>query len=340
MNMESTTRQDRDGDRAAQEAERWFARLRAGTGVAERAAFERWREHPAHARAYAEVERLWSELGKLSAEEELRRWSAQALAADARKRPRPARRSGWRAGIALAATMLVAIGVGIGLGSTRGPRSGPEPAGEWFESEGGQLRSVVLADGSKLTLNAGSAVEVRLGARERHLRLSRGEALFEVAHDARRPFVVEAGARAVRALGTRFQVRRESEAVTVTLLQGSVAVEHEGDEALRLAPGDQLVYDERSIRNRRHVDPDIASSWTRGRLIFRSTPLAEALAEMNRYANPPLRLGDARLASTPISGTLRVGDSASMALALSALLPLQAQPQGDGTILLTPKVGG
>ena len=74
--------------------------------------------------------------------------------------------------------------------------------------------------------------------------------------------------------------------------------------------------------------------------IFRSTPLAEALAEMNRYANPPLRLGDARLASTPISGTLRVGDSASMALALSALLPLQAQPQGDGTILLTPKVGG
>jgi transmembrane sensor len=314
------------------QAERWFARLRApDCEPGQRQQFQRWQQQPEHADAYARTEALWDELGALAGNAELQRQAQQLLRAteplQRSQRPR------WREW-ALAASLLVSVAVGAALWWSPAPL--PAVPQEIHATVPGQTRSIALADGSQLTLNTDTEVAVSLEPQLRRLELRRGEALFEVAHDARRPFVVTIGNDEVRALGTRFQVRRDPAAVTVTLLQGRVAVARASDgEQATLTPGEQLQYAAQGAMQRRMIDPEIAASWTRGRLIFRATPLAEALAEVNRYATPAIVIRDPQLAQTPISGSVKVGDGRSMALALSRLLELQVQAQQDGSLLLS-----
>lgn len=311
--------------RVLAEAEDWFARLRTSNcPPGERARFERWRAEPAHAAAYARTERLWRGIGGLSEHAELRRMAAEALAATD---PRRARRR--RVPLALAASLaacLVLLGGWLWLRPSAPVVHATAP---------GQRDTVVLEDGSRLLLNGDSAVAVRYGRRGRDLVLERGEALFEVAHDAGRPFRVQAGDGEVTALGTRFQVRRQPARVTVTLLEGRVAVARPDTRArLTLAPGEQAVLADGAPIATRRVDAEAASSWTRGRLLFRAAPLAEVVEEVNRYAARPLRLADPTLGATPVSGTFPIGDSPSVALALQALLPVRADLSGpDGIVL-------
>lgn len=314
------------GPKALAEAERWFARLKTSScPAAERAAFERWRTDPEHAAAYAQTERLWEGIGGLAGNPELEALSAQALRATDPRRQR--QRSGWHMPLGLAASMAVcALVVAFTLGVFDGV---PPPV---VHATGpGQRDTVRLEDGSQLMLNADTAVAVRMGSDSRTLTLERGEAVFGVAHDPRRPFRVEAGDGTVTALGTRFQVRHDPAQVTVTLLEGSVALERPGSgERRQLAPGDQATYgDAGTPIALRMVDTEVVSSWTRGRLLFRATPLVEVVAEVNRYAGTPLQLEDPTLGTLPVSGTFPMGDSESVALALQALLPVRVE-RGDG----------
>lgn len=309
------------GPKVLAEADRWFARLRTGNVTAgERTAFERWRSDPEHAAAFAQTERLWDGIGALAGDPELEALSAQALRATDPRRQR--QRTGWRMPLALAASLIacaLVLVAGLGVFERAPPpvvyATGPE-----------QRDTVRLEDGSLLVLNADTVVAVRMGRDRRSLVLERGEAVFGVAHDPRRPFSVEAGNGTVTALGTRFQIRHEQANVTVTLLEGSVALERvQGGERRKMVPGDQATYgDDASMPVAlRLVDTDVTSSWTRGRLLFRATPLSEVVAEVNRYAGTPLRLEDPALGSLAVSGTFPMGDSASVALALQALLPVR-----------------
>ena len=317
--------------RTLAEAEDWFARrLTHVVNVSEREAFERWHADPQHAAAYAQTERLWQGIGGLAGQAELEALSAEALrATDPRRRaPRPrwALPLAWAAGVAMCAVLLT-----LWLGVLR-----PSVPPVVYVTGPDQRETVTLADGSQLRLNGDTAVAVRLQRRARVLTLERGEAVFEVAHDANRPFRVQAGDGEVTALGTRFQVRQQAAQVTVTLLEGSVQLARPGAGApARLVPGDQATYgDARSRLTMRKVDPEVVSSWTRGRLLFRGTPLAEAVAEVNRYARPQLQLADPALGALPISGTFPMHDSESVALALQALLPVRIEYEANGAIVL------
>ena len=325
MNVSGDMNPAAPGPKVLAEAERWFSRLKTSDcSAGERAAFARWQADPVNAAAYAQTEQLWAGIGDLAGNPELEALAAQALRATD---PRRQQRTGWRMPLALAASAAVcAVVLVFALGVfDRAPppvvyATGPD-----------QRETVRLNDGSQLMLNADTTVIVRMHDDRRMLTLERGEAMFGVAHDPRRPFRVQAGNGTVTALGTRFQVRHEPTQVTVTLLEGRVALERpDSGERRQLTPGDQATYgDVAKPVALRMVDTEVVSSWTRGRLLFRSTPLAEVVTEVNRYASTPLQLQDPTLGALPVSGTFPMGDSESVALALQALLPVRIE-QGDG----------
>lgn len=316
---------------ARAQAEDWFARIQGGSCSEEqRLQFRQWLLRPGNREAYARVEALWRRIGDLPASARLQALADEALA----QTGRPARR-----GIALAWAMAAALAA-LALLPFAQRSWQPEVRASSASTTPGQRTRLNLPDGSRVWLNVDTRLSYRFDAHERRLQLLRGEASFEVAHDAARPFRVLAGSGETVALGTRFQVRRREDQVEVTLLEGSVQVRREYDPApVRIRPGMQASYrlaaDGSGIRVH-PVDVEVASAWTRGRLLFRATPLAELLAEVNRYSTRPILLEDASLAAFPISGTFPIGDNPSAALALQAVLPLQADFSRPERITLHP----
>lgn len=300
----------------------WFTRLGSRRiSTQSLRAFRDWREDPANDAAYQAVERTWSGARALAADPQVLKETEALLA---RRRSRPA----WTAPAALAGALafgLVALGAGaLFLGFS--------PAATYATAVGEQ-RLVRLADGSRLHVNTDSRVRVAFSRSERRITLARGQAFFDVAHDPQRPFVVAAGGARVRALGTKFEVRREAADVRVTLLEGSVRVAYEDrPTAWTLAPNQQLVL-AGGRAAARPADAGQATSWTTGRLMFRSTPLAAAVAEVNRYSESKVRLAAPGLEARPVSGVFDVGDTDSFVRAVEELFDLEAQTGAAGTTL-------
>lgn len=305
---------------ACVEAEHWFARLRAQDCEAdERARFREWlAARPLHEQAWADVRGRWQLLGS----EAMRVRLAQDISAALTPR-RPLRRL-----LPVAAAVVLALAGVLALGGL--PGGGPDVVR--YDTPFATVRTLALADGSELVLNGGSRVEVRLSRRAREVVLLEGELLLAVAADARRPFVARAGDSAVHVRGTRFMLRHEPALTQVTLLSGRVTVaDAQLREPVGLTPGETLALAGGDVRRGR-VDPDLVSAWSRGRLVFRATPLAEAVAEINRYVTPRLRLADEALASLPVSGSVHMADSRAIAEALVTLLPVQVRVAADGSL--------
>jgi transmembrane sensor len=186
-------------------------------------------------------------------------------------------------------------------------------------------------------MDVNSRISVLMSKKERQVELLAGRALFEVVHNAIRPFTVVAGNTRTTDLGTRFQVDRTQEDVVVTVAEGAVMV----DSTLsaqhwreHLAPGEQLaVSSNTSSHLKQAVDPLAATSWSRGRLMFRATPLVRAVEEVNHYAAKKLRIADPSLAGLTVSGNVVAGDSELAASAFAAVLPIHVIDGGNETIL-------
>jgi transmembrane sensor len=324
-----------DRSELRRQAEHWFARLRApDVSAEERREFLRWRARPEHAAAYQATEAMWQELLALTADPRMQRWLGEASSPKATL-PQRLRARAWTQ--AMAATVSVGFIAGLLSLALRGPAK-PEAPITAYISAPGETRRLTLDDGSQLMLSADTEVDVRFSRRLRELKLVRGEALFEVFHDAARPFVVDAGSGDVTALGTRFLVRRDDADVTVTLLQGRVQVDRGGGaEPATLRAGERLHFDARHLIERRSIDADAVSAWTRGRLVFQATPLGEAVTEINRYSDTQIRIADPALAAIAISGSVRIGDGDTMAAALASLLSLDLQSRSDGELMLSRK---
>ncbi len=210
-----------------------------------------------------------------------------------------------------------------------------------LENPGHREKSVTLADGSIVHLDADSLVTAELRPNARRLALLRGRAYFEVAHDATRPFSVEAAGTRTVALGTRFEVRLLPDGVSVTLAQGSVAISPTGEADWKqtLRPGEQFRLDAgHPLGVSVAVDASRLVAWSEGHLVFDGEPLSAVLDEVNRYSGIKVVLGDERLATTPIGGTFAAGgDAGAFVQALSAILPVRSEPSGDHEIVLYPR---
>jgi transmembrane sensor len=318
--------------RTTGEAARWFARLgrRAVTTESLRA-FRDWRRDPRNAEAYREVETAWTKAGGLAHDAEIRAATEAALA----RRPLRARLR------ALLQDHPVGAGLaGGGLALALGALAVLAALPATYATGVGEQRLVVLKDGSRVRLNTDTRVAVRFAGGERRLTLRRGEAFFEVAHDPARPFLVDAGAADVRALGTRFDVRREPGAVQVVLVEGSVRVRRDDSaDAWTLKPSQQLTVRKGDGARLAEADAGRATSWTSGRLVFRDTPLGEAVAEVNRYAPRKVVLADPALAAAPVSGVFDTGDTAAFVAAATSLFDLTAEAGADGATRLRRRPG-
>ncbi len=325
--------------RTYSEAARWHARLASGASTPqERSACLEWQQASTeHEQAFADAERLTTVLRQLHAFDP--RMQALANAAlemppdrEAPVRQPTRRRFALGAGLA-AALALVMVSAHLLTGDGRSAEVAT------YQTAVGETRRLELADGSVVHLDTDSRLAVSMQPHERRLELIAGRALFEVAHDSSRPFSVAAGAGRVVALGTRFQVQREERRVIVTLEEGSVAVQGIGPAAARetrLQPGEQLSFvgADGSGWSERRVDTELVTSWSRGRNVFRATPLAQAVEQINRYATRKIRIGDPALSDLPVSGTFLAGDSDVIVAAMTAVLPLRGVGKEDEIVLL------
>jgi transmembrane sensor len=320
--------------RTIESAAAWYARLQApGCTPSDREAFQRWcAEDPDHAAAYALARDMSARLTRAAATNpRLRAMTEQALAGG--RAHGAAARMRRAAGIATAlAASVGAAFLGVGMLQTpHKPSAAPQVTRVAARDD--ERRAVTLEDGTVVQVDVGSELEVRFTGQQREVTLHRGRAVFDVAHDAERPFAVLAGGGRVTAIGTVFQVERNSAEIVVTLAEGIVTVSGEPSgthRTERMMPGDELSLNAAGNQwVRRTVDPRVATSWSTGRLLFRETPLADALQEVNRYATTKVRLADASLADLPVSGNFVAGDSASAVAAFAAVLPLTIINDGD-----------
>jgi len=294
------------------EAAAWLARLYGEEDV--RPALDAWlAEDSAHAAAYARASEVWAILPRAARSEKM---------APAGRPPSRIRLSSAALGIA-ASLLLGMAGVWWLLGS----------AGD-YATRPGEQKVATLEDGSRMALNTDTRVGVQFDDGRRHIRLEKGEAMFEVAHDADRPFVVVAGDTRVQAIGTVFIVRRTADDVVVTLIKGKVAVSQgqspagrAGPEALVLRPGEKLTEPAHGPPRIEPESVEVATAWRRGQTVFRDTPLGEAVTELNRYGGPVIMVDDPRIAALPISGVFAT-NAADFAEAAATVHGLRVEKDG------------
>jgi transmembrane sensor len=313
---------DKHPEQIAERAAAYFVRRRGET-AAQRREREAWLAgDERHAGAYADAQRLWDRVGELRANARLQALKAADLAA--------MRRSRWLGPgrLLLAAAALVVL-LGSAYLVTMFAAT-PSPAR--YVTQLGERRTETLADGTRVVLNTDTALEVRYTRGRRDVSLLRGEAQFEVEHDAARPFVVHVDGDTVTALGTRFQVRRNADAVVVTLLRGSVEVV-QGQQQRILHPDEQAHLSPGAGIRIQAIDPAQVTGWPEGWLRFRNASLGQVVAEANRYSPRKLKLGGAALAGLKLNGNFRAGDNASIALAAGQILPVRVDDRGTEIVL-------
>lgn len=311
-------------DPIQQAAADWFAKLQGDPALEEWTAFQAWLEaDPEHAAAYAAVEAVWLDLEDLP-----RRDPAPEPPAANVVPLRLGRRSTPRRGLliglgAAAAAATIAVAVAPQL-------TGPSYTD--YATGRGETRELALADGSRLTLGGATTLRVRLGRRQREVTLLEGEASFDVVHLKDRPFVVTVGSREVRVLGTEFNILSHEGRLAVTVRRGVVAVSGGQEGTVKLERGQQLVQSPGGVAEKRDVPPDKAFAWQSGKLIYDRTPLAEVVADLNRYVATPIRV-DPGAASVTVSGVLQIDEEAAMIRRLELFAPIVAEPTAGEVVL-------
>lgn len=325
--------------RAMKEAEAWFARRLGQHGVAQ-AEFDAWLQAaPAHADAWQKTQALWDRLGVAARDESLSDLVDEALSpahvtavtsecrsAENGLGTAPRRASRWRYGYFLAAAaILIAIATIFGFSF----------ASYHTYKAGSKGREIRLADGSQVHLDIGTSLQANIGWWHRNVRLLGGRAVFDVVHDASRPFVVDAGVGRVTVLGTRFQVDRGTDQLSVTLVRGSVLIDSSNDKVhVHLRPGEQARWQASTNRwSESSIDAVAITSWAKGFHVFDATPLAQAIVQINRYSQRKIRLADASLGKLKLSGSFRLGDATAISKALPYVLPVKVREQGSQIVV-------
>jgi transmembrane sensor len=211
----------------------------------------------------------------------------------------------------------------------------------------GGFQRVVLEDQSAIELNTDSEVHVAFTARLRKVELVRGEASFEVAHDTSRPFIVAAGDTAVRAVGTKFDVRRLDGAVEVTVDEGRVAVgdlsllEHKSDlpamSIPQLTAGQSALANADGVKLKELPKREMARklAWQNQMLVFDGDTLSDVVAQFNRYNSRQLVIADPNLATLQIGGYFRPTNLDAFINVLQSDFDIRVSPEGSRLLLAT-----
>jgi transmembrane sensor len=340
-------------DRAAE----WFVRLRDHATPGQRRDYWRWlKKSQEHVAAALDTGRVYGLLREMKLPPGISDPPTSAkvvpLFRDQREKwrtvePKPERPSErswknvamWLIGV-LASVMTVVTAIAWFDGATQ------TVAGEW--------RVQVLADGSMVRMGPRSRMRVEFDDQRRYVRLLAGDAMFEVAKDSQRPFIVDSGFGTATAVGTEFGVSRYENRMVVTVAEGVVAVAHSSNESTRTRTaahslGAQKDLDEVSVtagqqvavaRARglpvRQVDVEQELAWVRGKLIFENQTIGDAVAEFNRRNRVQIEVLDNAIASRPLWGVFDAGDPRSFVEFLEMVGPIRVTQDRANVLRLEP----
>ena len=348
--MTETETAEARAERIGHEADRWLVRAAEGPFETQEArAFNTWLlADPEHERRYRQGQAALREVAQMRNADDLDVLMAPSLyeritgagcdAVDWLKARKmtialPA------AGAFLAASGALAIALLL-------PRdiANPSPIEPDFVTKIAEIREEILPDGTVVTLGAASAVDIQFTEQERRVALASGEAFFDVARDTGRPFIVVADNTLVRVLGTRFDVSLGSSTVDIAVAEGRVEVIQPEDGARMIAERDvkhvltagQQVAAAKTGRVRpvETIAPDNVAAWRRGELIWVDAPVADIIADLNRYSETRIILGERSYADLDYTFAFHTDDVARAASLLANALGLDEVRRPNGDILL------
>lgn len=348
---------DAQNDPISRRAGEWLLELQAGDVPLERIiAWQRWlAASEKHARAFDELQRTWNGVDQISAvpwptedevaadryepSQDISSWQAEHRTAA--RRVCESRRRTWQLpSIAAGATLaIIAVAATVTFGWWLWPVEDLDSL--IVETPVGEHRDVLLSDGSKIAVGAGSRLQVVMRPEARAVELERGEAFFQVAKDPSRPFRVLAGSTAVTAVGTAFNVRHIGKHVVVAVSEGTVAVSSSDPksipaagaaEATRLTVGQKLVLEPEALTspNIEVVPPAAVASWREGRLQYSGEPLALVIADVNRYRDEPILVDDPSVGALRVTGTVSEANIESWLISLQTALPVEVVARNGG----------
>ncbi|MBL8269484.1 FecR family protein [Steroidobacter sp.] len=362
MTMDETTRSAHESPQSdelplteEEQAAAWFLRSQQGRlSVADEAALQEWlAASPEHVTLWEQTQQTWEDCGSHAMLPELVLAREQALASVRRAQVKRWTLAGnsrgavrLRAFAAVAAVCVLAVLLSLVV----------THRGDVYVTGIGEQRTILLADDSRLTLDALTRVRVRYDDKVRAIDLLEGQAQFEVAKNKNRPFRVRAGDEVIEALGTSFTVEYIGDRIQVALLEGRVRVESHRSAAERLVerviespasgsadkprvasrpatvlnPGDALRIDPSGdqVLNE-NVDVAAAVAWRQGKVIFQREPLRIAVERLNRYSRVQLKVADPTIEQWPVSGVFGASDAEAFAEALAEYFPIQSQHADD-----------
>ena len=308
-------------DPVGEQAACWFARAQdAPHDKAVHAALQAWlAQHPSNRQEYERLAQLWR------AADFIPRQHLEALC-----QPEPVRQLPRRRLLRQALAAGVAV-VALGLGWT-GWQYQQLNHQDTLSTALGERRQVELPDGSQLELNSATQVQVMFSAGQRHVRLGAGEAMFIVAHDSDRPFVVSTAQGDVSVTGTRFDVRQDPGSTRVAVEQGSVKVQGAAESLALLTAGQGSHIDAQGkVAAPYAIDANAVTAWRQGKLVFDNAPLSDVVAEVSRYRARPLHVASGKAAALRLSSTFSTDDPDALLRALPSILPVRVKNLADGS---------
>ena len=308
----------------------WLSLLHDQPSSGDQATFSQWLQaDPAHAEAYARAQVLW----------ELSEGPARTLADEdalalqgylnAMNRSRRGSVRRWSAALVMAACLLLMVSLGSGWQPSRWI----DDLGADYVSAPGEIRTVILADQSQVTLDADSAIAVDFSRGERHVQVRRGAGFFSVTHTGE-PFVVDAENGQAWVLGTQFEVRLRPHGAQVTVLSGRVGVTAgKNAEQQILTAGQQVAYGEGSAEKLHAVDSEAQLAWRQGWLNYYKATLADVVVDLRRYHPGRIVLLDDELAQRRVSGSFPSKDPQAVLNSLQGVLGFE-QHQVLGRLII------
>ena len=326
--MQASGPESNCGNRDAIEAEaaRLLARLNNAPSPQDEADFCTWVEaDPKHAVAFARAEAAWEAAERLkSAAADISLPPLETIISEEEQR-RLSRNIMVAAGIAVLFFIVAAI---VTVRTFNGV--------DRYETAVGEMRDIPLNDGSTLHLNSGSEAEVRFTDNGRRVRILKGEASFDVAHDTSRPFDVEARSAVIRAVGTAFNVRMRPSVIELTVTHGTVTVRSGDRVPQKVSEGSGAVIQPRTVALTR-LGPkliDQRTAWREQMVELDGETIEQAANEFNRYRTAPILIGDTRVSALRIGGRFRTTDSREFLAALQYSLPIRVVTGEDGSVML------
>lgn len=342
-----------------EQAAEWYWQIREpDVGMEAVAAWQAWMQQSAdNQAAFAEIERTLRQVDAVQdapwpTEAELvedsydgsvpvKEWRTQQRVGVSQK-DHVRRRMHHRAMAASVAVIAVAGAIALGLDLSSDFATPPDLA--IYETQSAEHRDVHLADGSTVTLGGKSTISTAYTADSRLVILKHGAAFFEVAKDADRPFIVEAGSRRIAAVGTAFNVTRQVDRVVVTVTEGTVIVTPDNDDTVtttggndagiaRLEAGHQLTYNEQKVTPVAVADPTDALAWREGRLKYRGESLRYVVDDVNRYAKRPITLADEAAGQVSFTGTVFERSIDSWLAGLEQVFPVEVEETASSVVI-------